>query len=146
MRLLTETKQVKLGESEFTIGVIDRRRFHPIKTRFLMPTKFLTKITQEELKTLSPAQIGQKAIEGLTRDEIIKNEELAFAAQWDMVKYGVKTHSIKDSDNKEIPLVKDDGGCVADQTIEFYDLNGLLAGLANEIFVFNTMSETEKKN
>lgn len=146
MRLLTETKQHKIGDAEFTIGVIDRRRFHGIKTRFLAPTKFLTSMTQEEIKTLTPAQIGQKAIEGLTPEQIQKNEELAFSAQWDLVKYGVRAHAIKDSAGAEVALVKDDGGCVADSTLELYDLNGFLSPLANEIFIFNTMSESQKKN
>ena len=146
MRLLTETKKVNIKDSEFTIGIIDRRKFNPIKMCFLSAAKFLTRLTQEEIKALTPAQLGQKAVEGLTPEQIQKNEASAFSAQWDLVKYGVKAHSLKDAEDKDVALVKDDGGCVADQTIDLYELNGFLPTLANEIFVFNTLTENEKKN
>lgn len=146
MRLLNETKEIPIGESTFKIGIIDRRRFHGIRVRYFAPTKFLTKLNPEELKGLSPAEIGLKAEEGMTQDQVQKNEEIFFSAQWDLVKFGVKGHSIKDDAGNEIPLIKDDGGCVADQTIEFYDLNKFFSKVANEVFIFNTMSEDQKKN
>lgn len=146
MRLLTETKQVMVNGSEFTIGIIDRRRFHGIRVRYFTPTKFLTKLKPEDIEGLSPTEIGLKAEEGMTPEQIQKNEEIFFGAQWDLVKYGVRAHSVKDEAGKDIPLIKDDGGCLADHTIEFYDLNKLFSTLANEIFIFNTLSETQKKN
>lgn len=146
MRLLTETKQINVGDATFTIGIIDRRRFHGIRVRYFTPTKFLTKLNPEELKGLSPAEIGLKAEEGMSPEQVQTNEEIFFGAQWDLLKYGVKAHAIKDGEGKEIPLIKDDGGCVADQTIEFYDLNKFFSKVANEVFIFNTVSEEDKKN
>lgn len=147
MRLLTETKDLKIEGVSFTIGIIDRRKFYPIKMRFLAQTRFLSDLSKEELRGLTPAEIGKKATQGFTPIQIQEMRELVFSAQWDMVKYGLRAQSgFLDSEGKEILLVKDDGGCVADQTIDLYELNGLLSPLANEIFIFNTATEEEKKN
>ena len=104
-------------------------------------------MSQEDIKKLTPKELGAKAVEGLSLEEINKREETIFGAQWDLVKYGVQKHSgCLNDKSEEIPLVKDDGGCLADSTIELYELNGILAGLANEIFVFNRPTEEQRKN
>lgn len=147
MRLLNETKTVKIKDAEFTIGIIDRRKFFPIKIRFCQGTLGLTNITKEELTTLSPTELSKKMTADMSPEEILKREDMTFSAQWDLVKYGVKAHvGCRDAEGKEILLAKDDGGCVADETLNLYELNNFLALLANDIFAFNTLSETQKKN
>jgi hypothetical protein len=133
---MDETKKIKIGEVEFTIGFISRRVWFAISSRMAFCFSNVKKAIEkpDEIEKLSP-------------DEMMKANVELMNVYWDVIKHGVKDHTgLFYNDQKPVAFVKDDLGVVSDQTIELYQLNGFFNQLASEIISFNTLTEDAKKN
>jgi len=137
VRKLTETKQVKVKDIDFEIRFISRKIWRSIPSRLASCFSVFG----------SGNDNLQEKMSGANKEDVKEASIELQDVYTELVKYGVLSHSgIVDEEDKEIPASKDDDGNLGSETIDLYDLNGLLVPLASEILAFNTLSDGDKKN
>lgn len=131
---VTETKQVKIGDATFTIGIL--------------PYGIRIKLDAELIKAT-----GKKKAEDLLKEKL--EDYAAFLGQnVQYVKFGVKGHSgIMKKDGTEIPFKSRteflDGRemkIVADETMDMFVAMGIVGQLSAEVLKFNIVTRQEEKN
>lgn len=139
-RTMSETKEVEVNGAVFTIQMIKRKIFR----------RFASELAQAKLEVAGLDELLTKdALERIQKE----NPEKFFRVTarlnevyLDFVRYGVTNHKgLKSGDVREIPFVKE-GDLVSEETLDHYDLNGLILKLGTEVMSFNTLSEAERKN
>lgn len=149
-RLMTDTKTVKIADAEFTLRMIDRRTWKKLMVETAKTTETwrgaYTKLSADDLK--KPAEeLTMIVLQNLSPGQIAESNIALYESQWRVIKSGVIAHKgILDREGKEITLTKDDGGVVADGTIDLYDLRGYFLPLYTEVLKFNNLSDDDKKN
>jgi hypothetical protein len=134
-RDLNETKLVKIGDAEFTVGVISRRLWRNLSIKLGKVSGIIEKFKGKKMEDISLDKEFQE-VSGEIQD-----------SYFELVRLGLKNHSnLKTGDGKEIPFVKDAKGFASEATVELYDFNGILIDLGLEVLSFNQVAETERKN
>ena len=134
MRDISETKTIKIGDAEFTIGFISRRQWRKMSSRFTEPFTTI-KNSRNEDGTFKVSPESMKASEEL-QDVYL-----------DMIKYSVRDHkNLKRNDGTDISFQKDSDGNVSPLLLDTYDLNNLTAPLGMEVLMFNVMTDSDQKN
>lgn len=139
-RTMNETKLIEVEGVEFTLQVIPRRIFRRIISELaqakLEVAGFDEALTKEKLDQLQKEK----------PQEFFRATSKLSDVYFDFVRHGVSSHKgFKTSGGEEIPFKKD-GETVSEETLDHYDLNGLILKLGTEVMGFNTLSEAERKN
>lgn len=119
-KTLSATKVVEIGDEKYTIGMISRKEFQPLVAQ------------------AADAIEAAKAV-GATKEAVSSANTAATEAFREIVRLGVREHSgLQDEAGKDIPFGPD--------SVETYELNGILHQLGVEVINFNVLSEEERKN
>lgn len=133
-RDLSETQSIKINDAEFTIGVISRKAWRDIQKNLRISGQFSKKNEGKVFSEIEQDPEFEKANEALTQ------------AYRDMVQYGIKDHKgINNSKGQPIPCNLS-GGFLSQETLDLYEVNGLLIKLGTEVLNFNVMTVDDQKN
>ena len=139
-RTMSETKQVQFEGAEFTVQMIKRKIFRRLSSE-LAQAKLEIAGLDELLTKDALERIQKESPEKFFRVTARLNE-----VYLDFVRYGIADHKgLQAKDGKEI-LFKKEGDLISEETLDHYDLNGLILKLGTEVITFNTLGEGERKN
>lgn len=139
-RTMSETKEVEIEGAVFTIQMIKRKIFRRLAGELAQAKLEIAGL--DELLTKDALERVQKE----NPEKFFRVTSRLNEVYLDFVRYGVANHKgLKSGDIKEIPFLKE-GELVSEETLDHYDLNGLILKLGTEVIGFNTVSEAERKN
>lgn len=151
-RLMSDTKEVKIEDVAFTIGIISKRKWFSIKSALQDLLAFgwgpyVVKLPQSEKEGKEDGEITYAALQLMPPDERTRIQNAMFENNWQMLKLGIKGHSgLKGPDGGEIPVKFDKNGLISDEIIDLYFDREYFTKLTGEVASFQSVSDDDKKN
>lgn len=130
VRRMADIKTVTIEDATFTIRMVPRSLFHPVREQM---ASVYTALNQKDGALLDVAK----------EQEV---NRIFLSSSRDLVRLGLVSHSnIVGEDGKDVPF-ETEGAQVTTNLLDLYEVAGILHKLATEILHFNVLTEIERKN
>lgn len=144
--LMTDTKQVTIGEINFTLrfipaGVWTKMR-HENRKIVSSGKNAYADLTEAEIELVRSGKPTAEILQKFDYEAVMEKESSFFELHRQVIKFGVKNHE----GEAGFQAVFCPDGTVSDETIENYHLNGYFLRLVKEIWDYNSLRDQQIKN